>query len=192
MKIVNALLLLAASSIEGQHLHGSSPKLNVNDMLQDNHLMTNDMEDAFTLKKKDKCIRIKLYWEKGYRWQESKKEKKWCMEGHKKGETLEIKKCGSSSKQKFMFISGDRIQSCKNKDLCFVLSGGKFAKLDKCSSSNSKQKFKKNGSDKKFALEPKSKKGCLTQRHHPKSGERVRIEKCKTAAKDDTKYWNKY
>jgi len=192
MKIVSALLLLAASSIEGQHLHGSSPKLNVNDMLQDNHLMTNDMADVSALRKKktDKCTRIKLYWKKGYKWQGSKKEKKWCMEGHKDGETVEIKKCSSSSKQKFKFIGDDQIQSCKDKDLCFVLSG-KFAKLDKCSSSK-KQKFKKKGKDKKFTLEPKSKKGCLTQRHHPKSGERVRVESCKAAGKDETEYWNTY
>merc|ERR1711957_969161 len=84
---------------------------------------------------------------KGYKWQGSKKEKKWCMEAHKDGETVEIKKCSSSSKQKFKFIGDDQIQSCKDKDLCFVLSG-KFAKLDKCSSSKN-QKFEKKGKAKK-------------------------------------------
>jgi len=61
----------------------------------------------------DACDRIKLYWRKGYRWQGSSKEKHWCMEAS--GDKIEIEKCRSgSSRQKFKFISGNRIQSCRD------------------------------------------------------------------------------
>jgi len=135
----------------------------------------------------DACDRIKLYWTKKYRWQGSSKEKNWCMEVS--GDKIEIEKCRSSSKQKFKFISGNRIQSCRDKKKCFEMKGSSV-RLEKCNSSRS-QEFRKNGSSRKFKLEPKSKSGCLTQRHHPKSGEDVYAEKCRTAEKDDTVYWRK-
>mmetsp|Transcript_16265 Transcript_16265/g.32357 ORF Transcript_16265/g.32357 Transcript_16265/m.32357 type:complete len:155 (-) Transcript_16265:251-715(-) len=135
----------------------------------------------------DACDRIKLYWKKGYRWQKSSKEKKWCMSTS--GSKVEIKKCSSSSRQKFKFISGNRIQSCRDKKKCFEMKGSSV-KLEKCDSSK-KQEFRKKGSSSKFKLEPKSRSGCLTQRHHPKSGEKVYAEKCRTAEKDDTVYWKK-
>ena len=45
----------------------------------------------------------------------------------------------------------------------------------------------------RFELHPQgSTSYCLTQQHHPKSGEDVRLERCSTARHDDTAWWMKY
>jgi len=157
-------------------------------------LVSNDGEAALRQSPpREECSRIRLYWKKGYYWQESRKEKYWCMEGSKDGETIDVQKCDSSSSQKFRFIGGNpgQIQSCRNDKLCFEMKGS-TVKLDQCNSSEKDQGFKRNGKNSKFKLEPRSKSGCLTQQHHPKSGEKVYAEKCSRAQKDETVYWRKY
>ena len=56
-------------------------------------------------------VRLRLYWEKGYRWQESSRETFWCMEcdgSCSSGNKIEIKWCSSSdNKQKFQYYYDD-------------------------------------------------------------------------------------
>jgi len=157
-------------------------------------LVSNDSEEV--LRKSpplEECSRIRLYWKRGYYWQESRKEKKWCMEGSRDGETIDVQKCDSSSSQQFRFIDGNpgQIQSCRNSKLCFEMKGS-TVKLDTCDSNDRDQEFKRDGKNSKFKLEPRSRSGCLTQEHHPKSGEKVYATSCRRAQKDETVYWNTY
>ena len=60
---------------------------------------------------KSNPVRLRLYWKKGYRWQESSRETYWCMEcdgSCSSGNKIEIKWCSSSdNKQKFQYYYDD-------------------------------------------------------------------------------------
>lgn len=68
--------------------------------------------------------------------------------------------------------------------------------LDDCDNDNIMQRFQaaSPGSlqDVRFEIEARAKAGwCLTQRHHPREGEEIRIERCTAARKSNTSFWNK-
>jgi len=142
-------------------------------------------------------FRLRMYWEDGYEWQESKKEKKWCVTCHdcNHGKRVRIEKCSSTSRQKWKKYKdrNDMIQSDRNNDhkLCLKRDGNKI-ELDKCDKDDKKQRFDIDGGSSKFQIHPYGKEDdCVTQHHHPKHGEELKTESCKTAEKHDTSYWRK-
>lgn len=147
-----------------------------------------------------KKFRIKLYWEKGYRWQGEKVERKWCMEcknSCKSGAEMKITHCNDKN-DKFEFIGNSKSVQVKvsGTNFCLTLSGTKKIKLDKCSSSNNKQRFNPGKGDfdgKRFELFTSTYDGCLDTHHDPKNNEIITNDKqCKKARRTTSSYWNKY
>ncbi|GAX26105.1 hypothetical protein FisN_24Hh022 [Fistulifera solaris] len=144
---------------------------------------------------------LKLYWQSDYYWQEEKKERKWCLNckgGCNPGSEIAIYDCADSPTQwQFVSRGPNEVQiKVANRDVCIQEKAGNDLELEKCDSSNQKQRFIASGgsfNDRRFEVSPKQRRGwCMTQRHHPRTNEAVNIEPCTTARRGDTSYWNKY
>lgn len=143
-------------------------------------------------------FRIRLYWEEGYYWQESYSEKKYCMECDGSscgdGDKVRIQKCdGDNTYFQHYRRSGDET-SFKDRDSNYCMSlESKVIRMRNCDSTDRRQRFTGNFDSSKFEIHPVSDDDdCLTQQHHPKKGEEVRLYSCSTARGDDTSYWNEY
>jgi hypothetical protein len=69
----------------------------------------------------------------------------------------------------------------------------KVIRMRTCDSNDERQRFTGSFDSSKFEIHPVSDDDdCLTQQHHPKKGEEVRLYSCSTARGDDTSYWNEY
>lgn len=153
-------------------------------------------------------VRLKLYWQFGYYWQEEVFERKWCMfcgrnnATCQEGRKLYIHKCQASSQYfDLVPIWGDKYYVIKlhNHDLCMERSNtnnDNTIKTMKCDASNEGQLWMaRSGSfaSSSFEVSPFSDRNlCVTQHHHPKFGEDVRLEPCTIARQDETSRWNRY
>jgi len=143
-------------------------------------------------------FRIRLYWENGYNWQDSSKERFWCMECRgdcSNGDDIQIETCDFSSRQKFIAI-GKTIRPAANPDHCITTTGysgkGDPISLRSCNG-GSNQNFLELKSYGKFELQPEGNNDrCLSQHHHPKAKEVVYPEKCDKTRSFDTTYWTTY
>jgi hypothetical protein len=148
-------------------------------------------------------FRLKLYWETGYYWQESTTEKFWCMScpgGEcERNDQIELRDCKTKNNENAQFVAtsvekGHQFR-VTNTNLCLQKSTrGVAVKLKPCNTKNKLQHFigfKTDG--KRFDLRPStSNKRCLSQHHHPKSGEIIYAETCFKAHRVDTGYWVAY
>ena len=146
-------------------------------------------------------FRLKLYWQKGYYWQEETIERKWCMKcrnaGCSYGNKIYISECGGSS-QRFDFIpvgNDEVLIQLHGQNLCFERVN-KDIYMYPCDSNNSRQQwYAKRGEFDEYRFEI-SQNGfnnyCITQRHHPKDDEEVELEPCTQARDGQTSYWNRY
>ncbi|KAL9179483.1 hypothetical protein ACHAXT_008773 [Thalassiosira profunda] len=149
-------------------------------------------------------FRLKLFWKEGYYWQESYAEKWWCMSCGldgvcKKDDSMYLVNCKSKSHADARFTSTRRRKGLQYRvvgtDLCLQKIGrSRRIELRPCSKSQVLQQFKsKRGPDGGFDLRPARYTGrCLTNHHHPKAGELVYAESCRTAHRTKTGYWEKY
>eukprot|EP00804_Cyclotella_cryptica_P007063 CCRYP_014504-RB/>CCRYP_014504-RB protein AED:0.00 eAED:0.00 QI:354/1/1/1/0/0/2/1950/134 len=81
---------------------------------------------------------LRLYWQKGYRWQGKTEEKFWCIQCTQsdcsKGSRVRVDKCDrGDSRQQFYYDDG-RIRSRKNHSMCFERKG-RSIQLDNCNTS---------------------------------------------------------
>lgn len=147
----------------------------------------NDVDD----RQLRESFRLKIYWQKGYFWQESKIEKKWCLtcrNGCKSGSNVQIKPCGNDNT--YWTFDDGRIKVA-NADVCMTMIGGKEMALRGCSNDND-QKFHGLGGS-KFELSPVSGGGCLAQEHHPRDKEVIyRHVACRGPRKNKTNWYVKY
>jgi hypothetical protein len=144
---------------------------------------------------------LKLYWERGYFWQEETREREWCMKcrnsGCDHGDKLYIYTCSGSS-ERFDFVesaSNYYLIQIHGTNLCFERKRNDIF-LKNCDMGNDDQLwFAKKGDFEgaRVEISPKGKSShCITQRHHPKKDEEVELESCSTARKGETSYWNRY
>jgi len=147
-------------------------------------------------------FKLKMYWEEGYYWQEERKERKWCMRcpggSCSSGEKLYIDECGDSDIQRFDFDyvdSDEALIKIHGSNRCLERSGRDIY-VRSCDDGNSRQRWWAKRGDFDGSRFEISQKGatdlCVTQRHHPKTGEEVELESCSTARADDTSYWERY
>jgi len=136
---------------------------------------------------------LKMYWERGFCWQEEfDLHRKWCWEC--KGDTctenkgLWWQKCnGSDMKQHFSYIesdSGEGRFKWAHGDLCLQRVSRVNYDLKRCSNHPNQviEGFRSDGEP--FELYPQGDRGlCINQHHHPKAGEIVENTLCKTARK---------
>ena len=149
------------------------------------------------------AFRLRLHWQPGYNWQNSPREKFWCMECRGQcinNAKIQIDKCSSTDiRQKFIAI-GTTIRPASNPALCLTtdsMKGGTSnpVKLKYCSNSSpAAQSFHEVKGNGKFELQPKNGYGsrCLSQHHHPKPYEVVFPERCEKTRMHDTTYWRTY
>jgi hypothetical protein len=147
-------------------------------------------------------FRLKLYWQRGYYWQEERREREWCMRcrnnGCQQNDKLFIYACSDNAQYfDFVPVQGTNyiLIKLRNKNLCFQRAD-KDIYMRNCNSSNQNQLwFPKRGSfnGDSFEISPKGAVNlCITQRHHPKAREEVELEPCTTARKSDTSKWNRF
>jgi len=174
----------------------------VNDISGHTHLSNagnnNDNLDTHSVATTPKPVggfRLRLYWEKGYRWQESSREKWWCMECRgscSSGTSIKTSKCDSSRRQRFIAI-GKTIRPASAPALCMTVRGYDGARdpvrLRRCNH-GADQRWNEVTTTGKFELSSESRSTrCMSQHHHPKEGEAVYPADCALQRSHDTSYW---
>ena len=141
-------------------------------------------------------FQIKLYWENGFYWQEERVETRWCMECQnscKTGNYVYIKECQDNNKRQRWVLKDDKIRPHMAQNLCLFFKDRENIKLRTCKTSRDEyQKFDvfKQHVGKRFdTYEIQVKRRCLTQRHHPRSDEVLRLEPCYKPRKSRTSIW---
>ena len=142
-------------------------------------------------------FRIRLYWEEGYYWQDSRSEKWWCMETSDadEGDSVRIDSCNDDNEQKWIKV-GETYRPALRPSLCMTTTGSSEStpvRLYKCDPNDINQQFYEPGlvnRNERFVMRPKGYPGeCLSQNHHPKADERVYPVTCGSALDDETLYW---
>ena len=149
-------------------------------------------------------FRLKLYWETGYYWQEVTTETFWCMscpsgKKCKRNDKIKLRDCKTKSSRDAKFVASSTGKGHQfriiNTNLCLQKSRrGPSIKLKRCNTKNKFQHFVGFMPDAdRFDLRPSTgTKRCLSQHHHPRSGEIVYAETCSKAHRFDTGYWVTY
>jgi hypothetical protein len=141
------------------------------------------------------------YWEQGYYWQEETIERFWCLqcEGSacQNGDEVEIRTCDSDNTYwNFVPNGSGQVQfRIANTNLCLQHEDQRRIVVRNCDSSYSRQFFGPgNGAfgGSRFEIVTPATGGCVSQQHHPKSGENIFSMPCETARKYDTSFWVKY
>ena len=144
----------------------------------------------------DEFFRLRIYWEKGYKWQNTTDDMSWCMECEScdSGDSIYTEWCSDKTKRQQWTEIDDTIRPKRNESLCLTTTGHSETKpirLYECEENNPLQQFKgitKEGG--KFELkQPIFPDRCVTVLHHPKSYERIYPELCSTARYDTASNW---
>ena len=142
---------------------------------------------------------LRLYWKRGYTWQEETQERFWCMQCtndcHHPREPLRIRKCRPPHPRQIWTRIGNTIRPNSNRNACVtrVSNGGGGSNkvyLAACTGGGGSAKQQWDAIDTiqdKFELKVGGR--CLSQHHHPRSGEFLYMENCKTARIDRSSYW---
>lgn len=138
---------------------------------------------------------LKIFWKRGYQWQESSSEKKWCMccktNRCLKGSGLKIEKCNKGDWRQHFYFDDGRIRSRRNKSVCLEREGRSIV-LENCNRSIDQvwDTLKKN---EPFQLRiPGKKEKCASQHHHPRQGEKVYMTSCKRSVESESDKWVVY
>lgn len=174
-----ALLLLACNAVAADKSPDHEPK---------------DVEDREL--SADNWFNMRLHWQKGYKWQESYSEKKFCMQCRSnrchKGSGLKIMKCNTNDWRQHFFFDDGKIRSRRNKDVCLERQG-RSIHLENCSSNKKGQIWAELKKDQPFQMRiPGSTEKCASQHHHPKPGEKVYMTSCKRSKSSQTDKWIVY
>ena len=142
-------------------------------------------------------FRLRMYWERGYNWQNSSSPKYWCMEcsgNCSSGSKLYIRKCSQTNRQKFVSVDST-IRFAPNKSLCVTASGygsRNPIRLRQCNGGRN-QNFHGVQREGKFELRPSANPNrCISQHHHPKDKEQLYPESCTKTTATKTTYWQVY
>jgi len=156
-----------------------------------------------------RVYQLKMFWERGMEWQETKKETAWCAQCKARcnsGEEVIIKECNKGKDNQQWIFYQCTVRPKTNPNVC--ITAGEFRGnsmigriLLRTCDSNKVQLFRTfdpTSSSKEFQfkiLKPKIDNLCLTQEHHPWDGEALRFVECLRAEKndpgvyDDTSRW---
>jgi len=158
-------------------------------------------------------FRLRLYWQDGYDWQDSSREKYYCAscEGScSPGNDLELGHCDEDDEDNdpdgvWQFINADREGKVQiqmyGTDLCWEMvsdsgdeTSSRVVSLARCDTDRSRQWFRSGEGDfDSYRFELKTSSGkCVSSKHHPKKNEDMYETSCSTAEGDDTNFWTKY
>ncbi len=147
-------------------------------------------------------VRLRLYWQADYHWQDTRREMFWCMQCRsgacENGSTIEVDNCGSSSRQKFQYYTGDQsYRPMDNPNLCFTENGwdaeANPIKLKPCNGSSKQRWVGFDANKRPFEIfAGRNQRYLLTQAHHPKAHERVFPQQSRRARSHKTSKWIVY
>lgn len=162
------------------------------------------------------AFRVQLYWEQGYIWQDKDYEYEqfcWmhsydgypgygkCYYGTESGPCIEdavyIAECNHDQRQQWTFVelrNGEFQIKAVSNNKCMERIGWDTIRMRDCNSNTARQRWFAPGAstrDRKFPISQGSSNQCIGQLHHPKSGEELEMEGCKTSLQSDTLYWEK-
>ena len=116
----------------------------------------------------------------------------------KEGEKVEIERCGTSTRQQWV-QNGDTFSPQRDTSLCMTVTGVRSDNPIRLRSCDGRKEQKFIGlqsieENKRFELQPSIYNGvhCVTQQHHPKSGEDIYPTYCSTARRHETAGWITY
>ena len=140
-----------------------------------------------------------MYWEDRTEWQESKKERKYCIECDDcdEGEELRIQRCDEGTSRQRFYYSDGKIKSKRNRDACLTdgEDNSDTVYLRECDDDKYDDRQKIGGFKYSGKFQLRSSDACVTVEHHPTSNERMQMVRCRTAEKndsgikDDTSHW---
>jgi hypothetical protein len=153
--------------------------------------------------------RLRMYWQKGYMWQESPYEWWWCMQcdGYcRVNRPMKIRECSNNNNWLQIYDTngnGEAMIRDPDTDLCLTarrLSSRRFSVVMQwCNVNDSQQRWWTAGNGSfggggPFEIQPAgfTNEFCLKTQHHPKDGEKTKLTTCAVARKTDTSYWIKY
>lgn len=144
-------------------------------------------------------LRLRMYWEEGYYWQEDVGETWWCMR-HDSGKA-EISRCDSRKSEQVMrlIMLPDGQAMIKSVELGKCIrnsrSGGQ-ARFTTCNQEDPQQLFiAQNGgwNSRHFEITKIGEEDdCLTQLHHPRNGEEIEMYDCLDERRHTTSAWELY
>lgn len=148
-------------------------------------------------------IQFMLYWDEDYFWQEKDDRRRWCVVCDTKGrdcddeDKVRITKCVDDEKRQWWIRDGLKFRSWTSPNLCIDYRDDENFRTRPCGSSR-KQEFRavpvfKTGRgaelEDAFELHPTVQSGddkCVTQKHHPKEREILRLQDCSRSRRHDT------
>jgi len=148
-------------------------------------------------------FQLMMWWERDYFWQETFSRRRWCAtcgrgEGKrcKEGEHVRIVKCKSDDQVQHWVRDGSRICAYTDKSLCWDYRTRDFT-LRRRNSSPAQDFLARPffsvrtdvSKTYRFELWRRTKSGCVTQLHHPRSFEHLMSRRCELARKSKTSYW---
>mmetsp|Transcript_17971 Transcript_17971/g.40829 ORF Transcript_17971/g.40829 Transcript_17971/m.40829 type:complete len:660 (-) Transcript_17971:143-2122(-) len=153
---------------------------------------------AAKVQKEMRYFQLKQYWRRGYFWQESTSEERYCAEtrSSRTGDKIDIQRCSSGKRQqRWRFYRDNRfmIESYYRTGLCIGIDGI-WLTLRGCNMRDPTQRWNLVGkSDRKFEWQMlRQEDQCVSNEHHPSSGEGLKVMRCRTAKKEETNYWTVY
>lgn len=137
---------------------------------------------------------LRMYWERGYMWQEDPRPRNFCVQcvnSCEEGDTLYTRKCRNGRYTQYFVKMGNTLRPLTNKNMCVAQSGHRKISLRTCDGSDEQIWYGFRFDGGKFELNSQSvnPSKCLSQHHHPKPREVLYMESCELARKWDTSYW---
>jgi hypothetical protein len=156
---------------------------------------------------------LRLYWERGYCWQEDCDEIFWCAyynydrsycyynneeDDDCEEDRMYIDSCNFDEywdhKFRFLFLDGgEAMIQTEFGNNCWARYGRRIY-LETCENSSRQRWYAPNGSfsGSRFEISQAGTDLCVSQNHHPKQREVIEMHTCEDARDDDTSYWTRY
>jgi len=144
----------------------------------------------------DRYFMIKLYWEQGYYWQETRSERRFCVDcsGDCRSGRVKIRQCDYKREKQFWRYNGGKLESKVSPGYCMSYSGsasrGEKIELKECERATKFQGILTPPNQNRFKWHPLGNNQlCMTNPHHPRDNEELRFNDCETAYRDETAFW---
>lgn len=139
-----------------------------------------------------------LWWIMGMKWQGRRGYRAWCAQPKcRHGTSVRLKECDKDSERQRLTVVDGTLRPTRCQNLCIDHRGRRrgFVQLRRCNGRDTQQ-WENLNEEGEIQIHPKNKpRACLTQSHHPKKNEKLKVTSCRRAerndrgVKDDTSRW---
>ena len=140
-------------------------------------------------------FRLRMYWERGYMWQEDPRPREFCIQCVNKcgkEDVLYTRQCTRGRYTQYFVKVGNSLRPLTNKGMCVTRTGRRKIALRSCDDALDEQQwygFRFDGGKFELRNQVTNESKCLSQHHHPKPREVLYLEWCDLARQFDTSYW---